>query len=103
MAWTKTPAGRRRDTQVYGNPEYQRNRKTILRNAAGRCQIRTESICTHRATEVDHLTPVSQGGGHDLRNLRAACGPCHRHKTAAEGGGFRLAHGDPDPAPRTGW
>ena len=33
---------------------------------------------------ADHIIPSSLGGGDDLDNLQAVCGPCHVSKTAAE-------------------
>lgn len=36
------------------------------------------------AIEVDHITPVAEGGKDDLSNLQAICGPCHAVKTAEE-------------------
>ncbi|SFY16506.1 HNH endonuclease [Azotobacter vinelandii] len=37
------------------------------------------------ADEVDHITPLSQGGTDDDSNLRAiASRPCHARKTARE-------------------
>ena len=107
MTWRKTPAGRRRDSQVYGDPEYRRNRDLARRRAAGFCEQ-----CHHRhpRLQCDHVIPVSQGGGHALANLRMLCaGPgscrCHEAKTATEGGGYRGARrpADPDPLSRTAW
>jgi 5-methylcytosine-specific restriction endonuclease McrA len=41
------------------------------------CQIRG-SRCTDRATEVDHIQPLSLGGEkYDPANCRAACKPCN--------------------------
>lgn len=40
--------------------------------------------CGDRATEVDHIINVAQGGTHDPHNLQALCTPCHRAKTEAE-------------------
>lgn len=37
--------------------------------------------------ECDHIVPLSQGGADDLGNLQWLCKPCHRVKTAKEGGG----------------
>ena len=31
---------------------------------------------------VDHIHPVSRGGGNDLANLTVLCGPCNNHKRA---------------------
>jgi 5-methylcytosine-specific restriction protein A len=36
--------------------------------------------------EVDHITPLARGGSDDMSNLRAICVPCHKTKTAREGG-----------------
>lgn len=45
------------------------------------CQLRFD-VCTFEATEVDHKNP---GDDHSLENLQAACNPCHRKKSSAEG------------------
>lgn len=99
MAWRKTQADRQRDAQVYGNPEYQANKKLVRQRSGGRCEIQTPGICTGKATECDHRIPVSQGGTHNLANLRDACTECHKAKTATEGG----RKPDPQPLARTGW
>ncbi len=39
---------------------------------------------TVAATEVDHITPLAQGGTHAADNLQSLCKPCHSRKTAAE-------------------
>jgi len=109
MTWQKTPESRARDAQVYGSPEYKRNRTAVLRQANGHC-----SQCGHRhRLQVDHVIPVSRGGTHAVGNLRALCAgdgtcKCHETKTAAEGGGWRASRGDrtprdPQPRPRTNW
>lgn len=36
--------------------------------------------CGGRASQVDHVVPVSRGGGEEDGNLVAACGPCNRSK-----------------------
>jgi hypothetical protein len=42
------------------------------------CQIRLPKVCTHKATQVDHIVAIEQGGApYDDRNLRAACQPCN--------------------------
>ena len=102
MAWRKTPESRARDAQVYGDPAYRANRKVVLARAAGRCQ---RCGRRDRRLQVDHITPVSQGGTHDLGNLTALCsgpGSCHAAKSAGEGGRRRAA-ADPDPRPGTVW
>ena len=34
--------------------------------------------------EVDHIVPLIEGGGHELKNLQTLCTPCHKNKTARE-------------------
>lgn len=98
--WRKTPGDRQRDQDTY-TAEYRRNRTVAMRRDKWQCQIRTPGICAGAARECDHIVP---GGGHALANLRAACTPCHRAKTAGEGGGYRSAPPpDPRPQPRTAW
>jgi 5-methylcytosine-specific restriction endonuclease McrA len=41
-----------------------------------------------RSEEVDHITPLSQGGDpYDMNGLQGICVPCHQAKTAAENQG----------------
>ena len=102
MPWPTDRESKRRSDATY-NAEYRRNRKICLERARWRCEIRLEG-CTRRATQADHITPVSRGGGHGLGNLRAACESCHRKVTAQQGGGFRAAaKADPQPRPTTAW
>ena len=103
MAWKNDPESRQRSDATYGDPAYQRNRAEAKRRARGCCEQ-----CGHRHTRLqcDHAIPVSQGGTHDLANLRMLCaGPgscrCHERKTAREGNaGKRKTAPAPDPAPR---
>lgn len=37
-----------------------------------------------RATQVDHITPIAQGGTEEPSNLQAICKPCHDAKTQRE-------------------
>ena len=39
------------------------------------------------AEEVDHITPLADGGSHDASNLQSLCRDCHLRKTAAENAG----------------
>jgi len=106
VPWEKTPESRRRDAEVYGSPEYKRNRAVARQRANGRCED-----CGHRhKLQCDHNIPVSQGGTHHPDNLRMRCsGPgscrCHERKTAQEGGGYRSRNAAPDPElqARTDW
>lgn len=38
------------------------------------------------ATEVDHIVPLSQGGGDDDANTRCLCRTCHLKRTAQQFG-----------------
>ena len=44
--------------------------------------------CGARATQVDHIIPLKDGGTNDRANLVASCKPCHSRKTAKHDGGF---------------
>jgi len=44
----------------------------------------TCTTCGQPAYTADHVTPVAQGGSHDMSNLAAICKPCHDAKTKAE-------------------
>ena len=48
------------------------------------------------ATEVDHITPKTDGGNDDLSNLQSICRACHADKSAAEGAAGRQARRDGD-------
>jgi len=62
-------------------------RKAVLARDGFTCQIATRG-CTLRATQVDHIVPVSRDPkGHlwlDLDNLRAACANCNRARQRAK-------------------
>ena len=58
-----------------------RTRRRILRRDRGTCYV----CHSAGAKEVDHIVPVSQGGGEEDSNLAAIHGlPCHARKTAGE-------------------
>jgi 5-methylcytosine-specific restriction endonuclease McrA len=52
-------------------------RKFVLESYGEIC-----AYCGERATHVDHVIPVSQGGGDEIENLVAACQGCNSHKHA---------------------
>lgn len=56
----------------YSSTEYKKNRLITLDNSNHTCHY-----CGHPATTADHILPVSQGGGHELSNLLAACVRCN--------------------------
>lgn len=60
--------------------EYQRNRAYVLLAARGRCHYVIPGVCTGRATETDHVVPLSEGGSSAVSNLRATCHACNMFK-----------------------
>jgi len=102
VAWQKTADDRKRDTQVYDNPEYRRNRPLAMKRDQWRCQLRLPG-CAGAASQCDHIVQPGQGGGHGLGNLRAVCKPCHAKRTADQSNTGAKAAADPQPQPRTAW
>lgn len=63
--------------------KWRKARSQALARSGGVCEIRTASVCTGVATEVDHIVPLSQGGHPlDLENLRASCRQCNNDRNA---------------------
>ena len=54
------------------------------------------AYCSGEATQVDHVIPRANGGGHELDNLVACCAPCNSRKGAHNEGVF-LARGATPP------
>lgn len=55
--------------------DWQRVRKLILKREPA-CRM-----CGQKATDVDHITPLKDGGTHDPSNLRPLCHSCHSRRT----------------------
>jgi 5-methylcytosine-specific restriction endonuclease McrA len=56
---------------------WQTVRRTILERDRHTCQINGPG-CRGKATQVDHIAPLSEGGARlDATNLRAACSTCN--------------------------
>jgi 5-methylcytosine-specific restriction endonuclease McrA len=104
MPWRNDREARRRSDATY-NAQYRRNRTECLRRANWKCQLRIGNVCVGSATQADHIVAVADGGGNEVSNLRAACGPCHAARTAGQGNDARWANrsSDPPPSPRTAW
>lgn len=58
--------------------DWQRIRRYVLRRDSYKC-----TICSAKATDVDHIIA---GDDHSLHNLQALCTQCHRKKSSSEGG-----------------
>jgi 5-methylcytosine-specific restriction protein A len=69
-------------------------RAYVLHRDDWRCQIRGPR-CAGRASDVDH---IERGDNHAVKNLQAACRPCHASKSSREG---RAAKASPKRAPET--
>jgi hypothetical protein len=71
--WTPVVA-----TNIYNTAKWRRIREVVLLRDSYTCQIHLPNICGRRATMVDHVVPIAEGGEpfHES-NLRAACGPCN--------------------------
>jgi len=59
-------------------PTWRQLAKSILIRDRHKCRY-----CGDRATVVDHIVPVSKGGGYEPDNLAAACAKCNRAKGAS--------------------
>ncbi len=55
------------------------------------CRVCRRLGLVSAATEVDHITPLSEGGSNERRNLQPLCGDHHREKTEAEASARRQA------------
>jgi 5-methylcytosine-specific restriction endonuclease McrA len=110
VPWDNSPEKRARDAAFYGDPLYRKNKAIVRRRSGGRCEVfEAGRPCGSRdRVQCDHIIPRSQGGTHNLENLRDACHAHHSKKTAQEGGGYRRngrGRGEVDPpaTPRTRW
>ncbi len=62
---------------IYNDPRWAEVRRLVLARDLHLCQIRRHK-CRTRASEVDHIVAVADGGApFDPSNLRAACKPCN--------------------------
>ncbi|MCY1533414.1 HNH endonuclease [compost metagenome] len=69
--------------QGRGGRPWRRKRDAVLLRDQYTCQV-CDKVTDE--LEVDHITPLARGGSDDMSNLRAICVPCHKIKTAREGG-----------------
>jgi len=72
----------RSQARDWGRP-WRRLREQALVRDCGLCVLCKEQGQVTKATEVDHIVSVEEGGEHmDLNNLRSLCSPCHAGVTA---------------------
>lgn len=65
---------------AYRDPGYHRERQAALNRAKGTCE-RCGSL---GPLQVDHITPLRDGGTNTRANLQVLCTTCHTVKTAAD-------------------
>jgi 5-methylcytosine-specific restriction endonuclease McrA len=73
-----------------GLQRWKDQRKRVLKRDDYICQY-----CGGTATQVDHVIPRKSGGGHEMENLLACCGPCNLRKGSKSEGVFLFAHSHP--------
>lgn len=88
--WSRSP--RTASADRTNTAAWKRTRSLVLQRDGHTCQIRGPR-CTVTATEVDHVTPVSQGGTDHPSNAISVCHPCHASKTAREASAARKRAG----------
>lgn len=70
-------AAQRKSRTIYNTRAWRVVRQQAFERDGYRCQIRGPK-CKGKATEVDHIIPVNDGGAlYDLSNLRSACKTCN--------------------------
>lgn len=75
--WKRVNAGYGRREKI---PGWSRIRSQVISRDKGRC-----SVCKEKgANEVDHITPLWNGGSNLLTNLQLLCWLCHSIKTELE-------------------
>ena len=78
-------------------------RVRILRRDNGLCQTCKRSGKLTLAEQVDHIVPVSKGGGNEDVNLEGICSSCHRDKSRADRGLKPIAEFDVSGFPISPW
>ena len=68
-----------------------------MRRDKGLCQPCLKSNRVTPAAQVDHTTPVAEGGTNAESNLQAICKACHDIKTQAEAQRGRQGEGGSNP------
>lgn len=76
----------KREVRTLTGRPWRRLRAAILQRDKYLCQRCLDLGRLTEAEEVDHTIPLSKGGTDHPSNLAAICVPCHRAKTATEGG-----------------
>lgn len=80
---------RDREAETHPNKSFYNSKRWLLTR---RKQLFDHPLCACGAiaTDVDHVTPIEEGGDKwDSTNLASLCASCHGRKTRAEQVGFR--------------
>jgi 5-methylcytosine-specific restriction endonuclease McrA len=75
----------------YADPVYKANRRALLASST-HCTICNTPPFPGTQLEVDHIKPLSDGGGNELTNLRVVCRPCNNGLRTG-----RIPQPPPDP------
>lgn len=78
--------GNKRDVRKLTGRPWRRLREQVLQRDHYLCQVCLSIDRLTPAQEVDHILPLAKGGTDQVANLQAICTPCHKAKTASEGG-----------------
>jgi len=71
--------------QGRGGRPWRRFREQVMRRDNNLCQPCQRAGKLSVAKQVDHITPLAEGGAEmDMRNAEAVCLACHAKKTQAE-------------------
>lgn len=79
---THRAVGDTRTTNERGyDARYRRMRQRVLERDRYQCMLRLDG-CEGRATQADHIIPLSKGGKNTMANLQASCRHCNLSKQA---------------------
>lgn len=71
--------------KVYNTKRWAMTRRAVLSRAGYFCEDGRTCGREALARDVDHITPLADGGApYSMSNLQAICQPCHHAKTTAE-------------------
>lgn len=76
----------KRDVRNLTGRPWRRLREQVLQRDKYLCQVCLSLDRLTEAQEVDHILPLAKGGTDKPDNLQSICTPCHKAKTANEGG-----------------
>jgi hypothetical protein len=63
--------------------DWESRRRAVLHRDGYNC-VRCGTDADHDVLHVDHIEPISDGGGHEIDNLQTLCPDCHAEKHGEE-------------------